>query len=122
MRFRFTSLCPSDTFRRGALFSEQSPFSVGSHGGWAGRSPAASTPKGLKDQKDEKDQKEMKELRDEIRTSKEMDKDQKDLKDVTEVPSPEPKGPVQDLGGLNQLITRVSGLEQSVEESKGLKK
>jgi hypothetical protein len=87
--------------RRRHLFSEQSPFSVGSHGGWAGRSPAASTPKGLKDQKDEKemkelrdelrtpkalkdqkdekDQKEMKELRDEIRTSKEMDKDQKDL-------------------------------------------
>jgi hypothetical protein len=61
-------------------------------------------------------------IQDEIRTSKEMDKDQKDLKDVTEVPSPEPKGPVQDLGGLNQLITRVSGLEQSVEESKGLKK
>ena len=92
-------------------------------------------PKDQKDQKDQKDskdhkeQKDTKDIRDVGIRSPKPDKDHKDQKDLIEVWSPQPKGPaesghgpVQDLGELDQLIKRVSGLEQAVEELKGLKK
>jgi hypothetical protein len=106
-------------------------------------------PKDQKDSKDQKDEKDTKDIRDGIRTPKQdkdqkdhkeskefidgtrtpkPDKDQKDQKDLTDVKQGEPKGAdagqrsVQDLGDLDQLIKRVSGLEQAVEELKGLKK